>query len=275
MGRKKKPRIPIKQPTVQALVEYVCRELGAQPAHIFNRRYKEKSVSASRQLVWYVMFSLKLATYGRLAILFNRHHTTIMRGVKGMRRRVTKPEIELKKDPYDTFSRRKQFACVYEKAKAVAVVATARADAVASAVAAAAVTAAQVPAVLVFREMLRIPICRLDLSELDNLAMADVAIRFSGGWLVDMKEFERNLLKYPVLIQLALVPEKEEDKFIWVIPTSYANQDAVTIDAPSKAATGPSLPSTTAATPEAPTTSLETPTQPTDTRVSSLQTQRA
>ena len=258
MGKKPSRSLRLVHPVVRAVVSHVSRELGVPVEHMRHSNVRYGMMSAARHIIWYVLHDTGFSTYSRLGFMFDADHASVMYGIRMIANTVRTPNALYGKGRVYTPDRKKLIVRVATETRALATEL---------------IENAEIRSRL-NRDVLVIPVCRIKLSELENLAMADLSTRFSGGWLVELAEFDRNPAKYPLLVRLALDQEKESE-FIWVIPTSSASQDASTIVVPSKDTTDKSPRSTTVETATDPTTSPETPKQPSDSPTSLLQTQNA
>jgi hypothetical protein len=241
-------------PMIQAVAQYVCKELNVSTRYLRGGNSRNRPLTAARHIIWYVLYDIGFYSYSEIGHLFVMDRTTIMSGVATMRRIINTPLSICGKGQLYTPERKALVTRVVVNARAMAV----------------AILNKPVPALT--RETVTIPVCRIDLNEMDNLAMTDLATRFSGGWLVELSEFERNPSRYPELLREPLEQEKES-KFVWVIPTSYARHSENTTDAPSEDATDRSPLITTADTAKAPTPSPGIPKLPSTTLISRLQMQ--
>jgi len=239
---------------IRAVAEYVCKELNVSPERLRGGDSRNRMLTAARHIIWYVLFDIGFYSYSELGRLFIMDRTTVISGVETVRTVIVTPLAICGKGQLYTPERKKLVTRLAVNARAMAVAILSK------------------PVASLNRETVTIPVCRIDLNEMDNLAMTDLATRFSGGWLVELSEFARDPSRYPELLREPLGQEKES-KFVWVIPISYAKPFESTTGAPSEGVTAGLLPTTTADKAGAPTISLETPKPPSTTPISKLQMQ--
>lgn len=241
-------------PMIQAVAKYVCGELNVPVGHLRGGNSRNRMLTAARHIIWYVLYDIGFYSYTEIGHLFIMDRTTIMTGTATIRRIIATPLAICGKGQLYTPERKKLVTRLAVNARAMAVAMLNK------------------PVAALSREIVTIPVCRVDLNEMDNLAMTDLATRFSGGWLVELSEFARDPSRYPELLREPLGQEKEA-KFVWVIPISYARRSDSTSGSSSGDAGTVSVPPTTVDTAKVPTISPEIPEQPSTTPISKLQMQ--
>jgi hypothetical protein len=241
-------------PIIQLVTKYVCGELNVSIGHLRVGDRRNRMLTTARHIIWYVLYDIGVCSYTEISHLFIMDRAGVVEGAATIRSIVKTPLAICGKGRLYTPERKRLVTRLVVNARAMAVAARSK------------------PAAAFNRETITIPARRIDLDEMDNLAMTDLATRFSGGWLVELSEFARDPSRYPELLREPLGQEKES-KFVWVIPTSYAKPSESTTDAPSEDATTRSPPTTTADKAKAPTTLPETPKQLSTTAISKLQMQ--
>lgn len=247
----------LKHPLVRAITEHVCKELDVPVEQLCGTRLRHGMLTIARHVIWYVLFDIGFTTHYKIGVMFRMNPSTVTYGIQVVTTIVKTPNMKIGKDVFYTPERRK---LIYQLAMETRELALRMMN--------------QPIASTLSQAVLIVPVCRVPLDEMDDLAMVDLSTRFAGGWLVEMAEFERKESKYPLLVRSAL-QQTEEAKFVWVIPTLSESPGASTTAAPLEDSTAPSLPSTTAEPVTDPTTSPEIQKQPSASPTSSLQTQSA
>lgn len=252
MPRTRSP-VALDHPIISAAIDYVCKAVEISPSVLKAAgSTRLRPISLAKHVVWYALVESKLFTPSEVARMFMVDHTAVLYGVKMIRQVVLSPNVRYGKEQYYTVSRKKWVGRLACGARDLVISLTKR------------------QAEDLDRELIVIPRCRVEMTELENLSMADVATRFSGGWLVEVADFKRDPQRYPKSIHKTIERE-EEASYVWVIPLSSLSPSEDTGDASSKGSTTGS-PSTTTGTTKDPSISRETPTKPRSSKASRLLT---